>query len=247
MTRHARAAAADGAAAAAAAARAVSANRHRLPPRGPWPLGAPPSALPPERWMYAPPKSTEPTCNLTNPHHVRNMVSFFTTCCREILVIVPCVSMDNPQSTERPCEGTMPFEWDDDWDGTDNGHQNNNGATKSEIIAILKTAESMGRGDQGLLEALTAESDEVTLSKGDSSGYGQYKSPHHRLLPWWNVAHQSERHRPRWPRRLPGRRRGTVAPMTAPALTGRQRLRCRGHCRLPCILEDNGDANSPKG
>lgn len=60
----------------------------------------------------------------------------------------------------------MPFGWDDNWDGTDNGHQNNNDATKSEIIAILKTAESMGRGDQGLLEALTAESDEVTISKG---------------------------------------------------------------------------------
>lgn len=56
----------------------------------------------------------------------------------------------------------MAFNWAPGWDSTDN----NNGATKAQITTILATAVRLGSGDAGLLEALSAASDQVTIDKG---------------------------------------------------------------------------------
>jgi hypothetical protein len=68
----------------------------------------------------------------------------------------------------------MAFGFSSGWDSSDN----NNGATADEITAILKTAKycGVGRGDSGLMEALSNASDTVTVEKGIHS-----PGPHIRL------------------------------------------------------------------
>lgn len=56
----------------------------------------------------------------------------------------------------------MAFTWNQGWDST----ANNNGATQQDIITILGTAEKFGKGDAGLLKALTDEDSSITIDKG---------------------------------------------------------------------------------
>ena len=56
----------------------------------------------------------------------------------------------------------MSFQWAAGWDS----HDNNDGATAAEIVEVLSTATKWGRGDQGLLEALSSQSDTITIVKG---------------------------------------------------------------------------------
>ena len=60
----------------------------------------------------------------------------------------------------------MAFDWDDNWNGKDNGFPNNNGATKEQILAILSKANKLGTGDQGLRNALSAQSASIKIMKG---------------------------------------------------------------------------------
>jgi len=56
----------------------------------------------------------------------------------------------------------MAFVWTAGWDDKDN----NNGATADEITAILSKAKLFGKGDSGLLQALSDASSQVTIEKG---------------------------------------------------------------------------------
>lgn len=60
----------------------------------------------------------------------------------------------------------MPFGWGPNWNGSDQGKPNNNGATQDQIIAVLATATRDGTGDPGLLQALSTQSDQVSIEKG---------------------------------------------------------------------------------